>query len=145
MITERSLRLLVMLAGLLWAGCTNVDRTVTPGRDPAALREIFVVVNLNDNRGVARHIVDALRERGLRVESGPRTMLPDSAEAVLQYQEHWGWDFGDHLIHLSLGLHDPTEVRPYATASRQRNVAFSTRLEEVVPLLVAELLAPVKR
>ncbi|TAG32761.1 MAG: hypothetical protein EAZ36_01775 [Verrucomicrobia bacterium] len=138
------LRAIGLLAVILLTGCANLDRTVSAGRDPSKVREVFVVVNLNDNRGVARHIVKALQERGLRAESGPRTMLPESADAVLKYQEHWGWDFGEHLIFLSLGLHDPEEVRPYATASRQRNIGFSTRLEEVIPVLVAELLAPVE-
>ena len=127
--------------GLL-AGCTSLERSVAPGRDPAALREVFVASNLNDNHGLARRIAAALRTRGLRAEAGPMTMMPDSAEAVLNYHDRWAWDFGEHLIHLSLTLSDPGELRPYATATRQRNVARSTNLDEVIPELVAELLAP---
>ncbi len=129
----------------LFAGCTNFDRTVTPGRDPAALREVFVITNLNDNHGLARRIAAALRARGLRADSGPPTLQPASAEAVVHYQDRWAWDFGDHLVYLRLTLSDPGELQPYATATRQRNIARSTDLELAVPELVAELLAPVAK
>jgi hypothetical protein len=135
--------LLFALSLGLFAGCTSVERTVAAGRDPAALREVFVVSNLNDNHGLARRIAAALRARGLRAEAGPLTMLPSGAEAVVNYQDRWAWDFGEHLIHLSLTLSDRGELRPYATATRQRNIARSTNLDEVIPELVSELLAPV--
>lgn len=140
--TRGLLRLLLVLAGLALAACTSLDRSVSPGRDPAALREIFVAVNLNDNHGLARHLVAGLRSRGLRAESGPLTLLPASAEAVLHYDDRWSWDFGEHMTYLRLGLHDPGEVRPYATATRTRFVARSTNLAEALPPLLDELLAP---
>ena len=129
----------------LFAGCTSLERSVAPGRDPAALHEVFVATNLNDNHGLARRIAAALRARGLRAEAGPLTMLPEGAEAVVHYQDNWAWDFGEHLIHLSLTLSDRGELRPYATATRQRYIARSTNLDEVIPELVAELLAPVPK
>lgn len=132
--------LLVLLLGL--TGCTNLDRTLSPGRDPAALREVFVVKNLNDNHRLAEHLVAALRARGLVADSGHYTLLPASAEAVVRYEDRWSWDFGEHMIYLRVALHDPAEVRPYATATRTRFVARSTNLEEALPPLLAELFAP---
>lgn len=128
---------------LTLAGCASIDRTVASGRDPGALREVFVETNLNDNRGLARRITEALRARGLKAESGPLTLLPKSAEAVVNYQDRWAWDFGEHMIFFRLTLRDPGLQQPYATATRSRHVARSTDLEAVVPELVAELLAPV--
>lgn len=131
---------LTLLAGV--TGCTHLERNVTPGRDPAALREIFVARNLADNHRLADRLAAALRARGLRAESGPLTMLPESAEAVLHYEDRWAWDFGDHMTYLRLDLHDKGEKRPYASAYRLRHVANSTDVDAVVSQLVAELLRP---
>lgn len=136
----RPFLLLALLAGLV--GCTSIDRQVTPGRDPSTVREIFVVRNLNDNHRLAEHLVAALRARDLAATSGPLTLLPPSADAVLRYDDRWTWDFGEHMTYLRLGLHDPSAVRPYATATRTRFVARSTDLKEALPPLLDELLAP---
>ncbi|MCX6939070.1 MAG: hypothetical protein NTU80_14485 [Verrucomicrobia bacterium] len=144
--TLRFIRFLLPLLALLSAvGCTSLKRTVKPDRNPAALQEIFVAANLNDNHGVARHLAIALRARGLRASSGPLTMLPASAQAVLSYDDRWSWDFGEHMTYLRLDLHDPGELQPYATATRTRFIARSTNLDLELPPLVAELLAPVKK
>lgn len=133
--------LLPALLGL--TGCTSIDRTVTPGRDPSALREVFVVKNLNDNRRLAENLVTALRARGLVADSGPLTLLPPTAEAVVRFEDRWSWDFGEHMTYLRVGLHDPGEVRPYATATRTKFVARSTDLGEALPPLLEELFSPV--
>lgn len=132
----------LLLAPFLLAGCTHIERTVKPGRNPATLKEIFVVENLSDNHRVATLIAAELRRRGLRAESGPLTMLPDSAEAELHYEDRWTWDFGEHMTYLRLDLHDRGEKRPYASAYRLRHVANSTDVRAVVEQLAQELLRP---
>jgi hypothetical protein len=127
---------------LALVGCTHLERTVTPGRDPASLQEIFVARNLADNHRLAERLAAALRARGLRAESGPLTLLPKSAAAVLHYEDRWAWDFGDHMTYLRVDLHDPGEKRPYASAYRLRHVANSTDVDAVVAQVVAELLRP---
>lgn len=131
-----------LFAALLLAGCTHLERMVTPGRNPAALKEIFVAQNLSDNHRLAERVAAALRARGLRAESGPLTMLPEKAEAVLHYEDRWTWDFGDHMTYLRLDLHDPGEKRPYSSAYRLRYIANSTDVDAVVKTLVEELLRP---
>lgn len=127
---------------LLLAGCTHIERTVNTGRNPAALKEIFVVENLSDNHRMAAIIAAELRVRGLRAESGPLTMMPDTAEAELHYDDRWTWDFGEHMTYLRLDLYDRGEKRPYASASRVRYVANSTDVRAVVKMLLPELLQP---
>lgn len=134
--------ILLAFVSLLVAGCTSLDRTVNAGRDPATLKEVFVAENLNDNHGLARRITAALRASGLRAETGPLTLLPKSAQAVVNYHDRWAWDFGDHMVYLRLTLSDPGELHPYATATRQRNIANSTDLNVAIPELVAELFGP---
>lgn len=134
-----------VLALLSVAGCTNLNRTLKPDRNPAELDEIFVATNLNDNHGVSRELATALRARGVRASHGPLTMLPATAQAVLTYDDRWSWDFGEHMTYLRLELHDPGELQSYATATRTRFIARSTNLERELPPLLAELLAPVAK
>lgn len=132
----------VLAVAWLFAGCTHIERTVTPGRDPAAPRRLFVAENLADNHRLAKRIAAALRARGLPAESGPLTMMPEKTDAVIHYEDRWTWDFGEHMSYLRLDLHDPGEKRPYATAYRIRHIASSTDLDAVVKVLVEELLRP---
>ena len=135
-------RIAVVLALLASTGCTSLERTVAPGRNPAALKEVFVVTNLNDNHALARRIAAALQARGLRAGSGPLTLLPASAQAVVNYHDRWAWDFGEHMVSLRLTLSDPGELQSYASATRQRLIASSTDLDEAIPALVTELFEP---
>ena len=130
---------------LVLAGCTSLDRTVTPGHDPAAVREIFVARNLNDSHQLAEQLAAALRDRGLRATCGPLTLLPPETEAVLHYDDRWSWDFGTHLTYLSLDLHQPGEVRPYASARRTHYIATSTDVRAALDEAIAELLRPVRK
>jgi hypothetical protein len=140
-VSRLPLRLLLLaFAALLAAGCTHLERLVEPGRDPAGLTEIFVARNLDDNHRLAERLAHALRSRGLSSASGPLTMLPPSAQAVLHYEDRWAWDFGEHMTHLRLDLHDPGAPRPYASAWRTRHVANSTDLDAVIAQVVDELL-----
>jgi hypothetical protein len=142
---KRFLRLAICsLALVATTACTHLDRTVQPGRDPAALREIFVAQNLADNHRLAERIAAALRERGLRAETGPLTMLPPGAEAVIRYEDRWAWDFGSHMTYLRLDLHDPGQKRPYASATRLRHVGNSTDLDAVIAAVTAKLLEPAR-
>lgn len=124
------------------AACTNLHRTVTAGRDPASLKEVFVVGNLNDNHRLAELLAETLRTKGLRANFGPATLLPESAEAVLRYDDRWSWDFGEHMTYLRLDLHDPGEVRPYASATRTKYIATSTDVRSALAGLVEELFRP---
>ncbi len=136
------LRLIFILPLMLLVGCTHIERSVSPGRDPETMREVFVVTNLADNHRLAERIAAALRARGLRAESGPLTLMPDTAEAILHYEDRWTWDFGDHMTYLRLDLHDPGQNRPFASAYRLRHVARSTDVDAVISIVVGELFKP---
>ena len=137
---------LLLLFGLMMAGCTAVRTHVEKDRTLhlAACRRFFVLVNLNDNHGIAPSIIRALKARGFEADSGPITMLPDTAQVVIVYDDKWAWDFSSHMVQLTLGVQDPKEVRPFATASYQKNVALSTQVDDVVSQLVGELLTVAK-
>lgn len=133
---------LVLLACVLISGCASTDaRVVEKGRSLKDVRAFFVLRNLKDNHGIDGRIVRALQARGFTAESGPITMLPPTAKAVILYEDRWAWDFSDHMVYLKLGARDPQAVFPYVTASYLKQVAFSTEVDAVVDQVVGELLA----
>jgi hypothetical protein len=140
------------LASLLFAlilslaGCTAINTHVEKEHalHLATCRHFFVLSNLNDNHGVDQSIVRALKARGMDVESGPLTMLPDSAQVIITYDDKWAWDFSAHMVYLQLGAQDPQAARPFAMVAYQKSVALSTQLDDVVALLVDQLLKTAK-
>ncbi len=135
---------LLFLMALLLAGCTAVSTNVDKGRHLAGVRHFFVLSNLNDNHAIDESIVRALQARGFQAENGPFTMMPDSAQAVVTYDDRWAWDFSSHLIHLQISVQDPQAVHPFASAFYQKNVALSTEIDVVVSQLVGQLLKSAK-
>lgn len=133
---------LVLITCALFAGCASTHSHVAEtGRNLKDVRRFFVLRNLKDNHGIDGRIVRALQARGLEAESGPITLLPDSAQAVIIYEDRWAWDFSDHMVYLKLGARDPLSVFPYVTASYLKQVAFTTQVDEVVAQVVDDLLA----
>jgi hypothetical protein len=138
------IRLLVVILVACGAlvGCATTERHVSvPGRNLKDVRRFFVERNLQDNHRIEERIVRVLRARGFEVESGPLTLLPDTAQVVIGYQDYWAWDFSDHMVVLKLSARDPQSMQPYATASYVKHVAFTSDAEVVVGQVVGELLA----
>ena len=133
--------LFALFACALLAGCATTERRVAvPGRSLKEVRRFFVVRNLKDNHGIEERIVRALRARGFEVESGPVTLQPDSAQAVISYEDRWAWDFSDHMVMLEINARDPKGFYPYVSASFVKHVAITTDAEAVVSQVVGELL-----
>ncbi len=126
---------LLMLLGLL-AGCASYDAQVERGRSLNGVRKYFVLTNLNDNHALDHQIAAALKARGYEAETGPLTMMPDDTQAIVSYQDHWSWDFGDRLVYLQITARDRKTNQTDAT------VQFSTRLPTLKPIsgIVDELI-----
>ena len=134
--------LILLVACAVFAGCASTQtKVVEPGRSLEGVERFFVLRNLKDNHGIDRSIVRALQARGFEVASGPITLLPDTAQVVITYEDRWSWDFGNHMVSLKLGARDPSAVFPYVTAFYLDQVAIKTNVDEVVSQLVGELLA----
>lgn len=132
---------LAVFACALFAGCTSTrTQVLEKGRNLEEVRRFFVLRNLKDNHGIDVRIVRALQTRGFEAESGPITLLPDSAQVVLLYEDRWTWDFSDHMVYLKISARDPQAVFPYLSASYHKQVAFTTRVDEVVDDVVGKLL-----
>ncbi|MDF3056089.1 MAG: hypothetical protein K0R17_304 [Rariglobus sp.] len=133
--------IILLLVCALFAGCASTRTHVSEkDRDLRDVRRFFVVRNLKENHGIDVRIVRALQARGFEAESGPITLLPDSAQAVILYEDRWAWDFSDHMVYLKIGVRDPQAVFPYLSVSYQKQVAFTTQVDEVVNQVVDRLL-----
>ena len=135
-----NLRLLLLFAPGLLAGCSTLDSHVEPKADLGAIRHIFVVENLNDNHDLHGLIVQELRARGLQAESGPITLMPTDAKVYLNYDDRWDWDFRSYLIALNLTLREANSDRLLATASYFRPTAFLKTPDFMVRTALAALL-----
>src|SRR5450432_2561172 len=115
-------RLLFLGCGVFLVSCTSVSPQIERVRSLKGVQHFFVVTNLNDNHAIDRHIAAVLQSRGLDASNGPLTMMPDDAQAVVTYQDRWSWDFGDHLVFLSINVHQANSERQFASAVFQVRV-----------------------
>lgn len=133
---------LATLACFLFVGCATMRTETDPknNRTLGEARRFFVLRNLKENHGLDARIVRALRARGFEADSGPITLLPASAQVVLVYEDRWSWDFSDHMVFLKISARAPDQAFPYVSASYQKQIGFSTRIDEVVESVLARLL-----
>lgn len=87
----------------LLAGCSSLNtRSVV---DLAPFKHIYVVHRLTDDHHIDEMLVRELQQLGHEASSGPLTLLPDNADAILTYEDRWEWDFKSYLIELTVELH----------------------------------------
>ncbi|AOS43175.1 hypothetical protein Verru16b_00218 [Lacunisphaera limnophila] len=130
---------------LLLGGCASVDTKVERAEDLARVQRFFVIANANDSRALDRHLVNALRARGLTAEFGPRTMIPDDTQAVITYQDSWTWDFGDRLMYLEVTARDVQSRQPLGLMQYRAKIPGRQPVGEIITDLVTRLFTPAKR
>ena len=135
----RLLRSLLLLSLLLLGGCSSIDTTVARNAKLAGVQRFFVLANANDSRALDRHLVNALRARGLTAESGPRTMQPDDAQAIVSYHDNWTWDFGDRLVYLQITVREIPTGEPLGSMEFRAKIPGRQTPAETITDLVAQL------
>jgi hypothetical protein len=133
----RLLAILGLALGL--GGCSSVDARLAPGHSLASLKRFFVVTSASDNHGIDRHIATALQARGLTADTGPMTMMPDDTEAVISYQDRWGWDFSDYLSYLQIDVREPGKNEPFASVNFSATVPSGKNYQSTLQGLVDRL------
>jgi hypothetical protein len=128
-------RLLLLVSVLLLAGCASYDAHLVRKKGFTGVKRFFVLTNLNDNHALDHRIAEALQAHGYTVETGPRTMMPEDTQAIVSYQDRWSWDFGDHLVYLTIGAEDALTNEPIAVVS----FSVSIPLREPVPTTIGRL------
>ena len=134
-------RALVILGlALALGGCASYDTQMERGRNLSKVQRFFVVRNLNDNHGVDRQIAEVLKARGREAESGPLTMMPDKTQTVITFQDHWTWDFGEHLVFFQLSARDAHADQSFATVSFSARIPLREDASVTIARLVDQLL-----
>lgn len=126
----------LVLALAFLAGCASVSTRKVMPLD--GFRRIYVEQRLNDNHQLAELLAAELRRLGCEASSGPRTMMPETTEAVLTYDDRWTWDFRSYLIEFNLELRTAHSNKKLADA-RYYQPSIKTRSPAEV---IHELLSP---
>ena len=132
--------LVLLLIGLQLGGCASFEASTDRGRSLRDVQRFFVLSNSSDNRALDQQIASALKSHGRTVAIGPLTMMPDDTLAVIAYQDHWAWDFGEHLVFLKITVRDPLASQPYASVTFSTRVALREQTAVTVNRLVETLL-----
>jgi hypothetical protein len=131
------------------AGCTSVSVRKPPAVDLSRYQRIFVIQPFNENHHVDEMFVDELKRVGKEAWSGPLTMMPENADAVLTYDARWTWDFKTYVIELTAELHTAhtnkklADGRYYQPSARPKPPEVATR--EIVTRMFGEPATPAKR
>ena len=134
------LRALILLGSvLLLGGCSSIDADAPRGAGLAKTQRFFVVSNLNDNHALGERIAAVLQARGLTASTGPLTMMPDNTQAIVTYQDHWSWDFGEHVDYLRLTVRAPDSNETLGGATYNSRVPGKESVAETVSQLVLRL------
>ena len=124
----------------LLGGCASYTTQVDHGRSLKSIKRFFVVSNLNDNHAIDHQIVEALKARNLEADNGPLTMMPDKTQAVVTFQDHWTWDFGDHLVFLQISVRDTRSEQSFASITFSAKIPLHEDPSETVARVVDQLL-----
>jgi len=125
---------------LALGGCTSSSVQIEHGRSLKKIQRFFVVSNLNDNHGIDHQIAETLKARGREADSGPLTMMPDNTQAVVTFNDHWNWDFSDHLTFLQISVRDTKSEQSFATVTFAAKIPSRKDPADIVTNLVDELL-----
>jgi hypothetical protein len=123
---------------LLLAGCTSVSTRSVIALAP--FKHIYVVHRLSDDHHLDELFVHELQRAGHEASSGPLTLLPENADAVLTYEDRWEWDFKTYLIELAIEVHTARTEKKLADGRYYAPSPKSRPPEEIVRELVESLL-----
>jgi hypothetical protein len=136
--------LLGLLPALLLGACASYDAQTVHGKSLAGITRFFVVSNLNDNHALDHRIAESLKSRGFEVEIGPLTMMPENSQAIVTYQDRWAWDFGDHLVYLTINVRDALSNEAISAVTYSVSIPKREPLPQTVAGLVDRLLSDKK-
>jgi hypothetical protein len=130
-----SLPLLVLVAVL--AGCSSLHTRAVV--DLAPFKRIYVIHRLTDDHHIDDLLVRELQQLGHEASSGPHTLLPENADAVLTYEDRWEWDFKTYLIELNVELRTARTEKKLADGHSLQQTPRSKQPPEVVRDLLTSL------
>jgi hypothetical protein len=130
------LLLLSLVVGLTSGCVTKLNSSVAPGTDLKAIKSFHVVRLPADERGVEKLIADRLNTMGYKATSGEKSATPETAEAIVTYQDKWMWDITMYMIELNIQIRQPkTDVALATGHSLRTSLARKSPAEMVNEVL----------
>lgn len=130
----------LLFATTFLSGCASVSARKVIELD--GFQRVFVEARLNDNHRLHELLVSELRRMGREASSGPMTMMPNNAEAVLTYDARWEWNFKTYLVEFNLELHTSRSQKKLADATFTQPPVLGKPPSRVVRAAVERLFAP---
>ena len=131
--------LLLVYAGMLLSGCSTVQTQRDPKADLSHFKHFYVEHRLTDDHHLDELIVAELQALGCEASAGPLTMMPQSAEAIVNYQDAWAWDFKSYLFQLDLQIRDSRKDRLLASGTYRQPSMITKSPAEVIHVILTPL------
>lgn len=106
----------------LCAGCAILDTTTNPKASLAQFKKIYVEHRLVDDHHLDELIVAELQSHGHEASCGPLTMKPAGTDALVTYEDRWGWDFKSYLLEITIYVRDARTNQPVASGTFRRGI-----------------------
>ena len=131
----------VGLVLVLSSGCVNTSLSADsdPTTDLDSLRKLYVVRQVQDERGIERLIADELQDLGFQAEYGEEQAAPKSVDALITYQDRWMWDITIYMLELKIQVRDPGTQYIMASGETYRSSLARKAPEIMVQEVIAEL------
>jgi len=136
------MKVLVALLAIvcLLSACSSVHTQRAPGAELGHYKQFYVEHRLSDDRHIDEAIVAELKSLGREASAGPLTMMPQSADAIVTYQDEWAWDFKSYMIQLNIQIRDSRRERIVANGNYQQPSMFTKPPAQVVHAILLPLL-----
>lgn len=139
-------RVVVFLVLLLSVvGCSSVASHRAPGVNLGRYKHFYVEHRLSDDRQIDEAIVAELKALGFEASAGPLTMMPQSAEAVVTYQDEWAWDFKSYMIRFAVQIRDSRKEQTLATGVYEQPSMITKTAPQVVHAVLGSIFTRSKR
>ena len=139
----KSLWIGLLLAGsmsFLFTGCGKITSNVNPDISINDYQNYYVIPDEDDTRDVGVAIYSDLQSRGLNVEVGPETRIPESTEIKVAYETKWMWDITFYLYDLVIYLKDPKTDLLMASGQSHRPSLDRKPADEMVREVMDQIL-----
>lgn len=114
-------------------GCAHDSAYVFSGKDIRTLRNFYVVKHERDSKGINVLIANRINSAGYTSSTGDESALPANADAIVTYQDRWGWDITEYMYMLSIQFRNPSDKKVLASGQ-----SFKSSLERSTPEMMAK-------
>lgn len=135
----------VMLGALPGCAINRQSASVSPDSDLSSLKTIYVVKFAPDGRGINDLIAAELRKRGFEASTGADGAAPETADAIVTYQDRWQWDMSMYMIELKIYMREPRTDKLLAFGNSFHTSLSRRSPEEMVAEVLSSIFKKVKK